>query len=153
MADPVTLTVGSIAALAFTKFLESSAGEAAKQLTPAVLDKIDTLRQAIWAKLRGIPEVDALKVTVEKGGPVSEQQVQLLTPYLDAAMKADPAFAQELRQLASEINQEINIQQGSGGEVWNVIGKAEKNEFIDNKAPIIKDNTGTINISYGQPPA
>ncbi|MEA5466843.1 hypothetical protein [Leptothoe sp. PORK10 BA2] len=93
MADPVTFTVGSIAALAFTKFLESSAGEAAQKLTPAVLDKIDTLRQAIWAKLRGIPDVDALKVTVEKGGPVSEQQVQLLTPYLDAAMKADSAFA------------------------------------------------------------
>ena len=151
MVDPVTLTVGSIAVLAFTKFLESSAGEAAKKLTPAVLDKIDTLRQTIWAKLRGIPDVDELNATAEKGGPVDEQNVKLLTPYLEAAMKADPAFDQQIRQLASEINQEINIQQGSGGEVWNVIGKAEKNEFTDNKAPIIKDNTGTINISYGQP--
>lgn len=153
MADLVTLTVGSIAALAFTKFLESSAGEAAKQFTPAVLDKIDILRQKIWAKLRGIPEVDALNATVENGGLVSERQVKLLTPYLEAAMKKDTAFAQEIRQIASEINQEIDIQQGSGGEVWNVIGKAERNEFTDNKAPIIKDNTGTINISYGQPPS
>ena len=33
-------------------------------------------------------------------------------------------------------------------ELWNVIGKAEKNEFNDNKAPIIKDNAGTVNINY-----
>jgi hypothetical protein len=32
MSEPVTLTVGAIAALAFAKFLESSAGEAAKKL-------------------------------------------------------------------------------------------------------------------------
>lgn len=153
MADPVTLTVSSIATLAFIKFLESSSGEAAKQLTPAVLQKIDRLRQTIWAKLRGIPDIDALNATAEKGEPLSEQQVKLLTPHLESAMKADPAFAEEIRQLASEINQEMNIQQGSDSEVWNVIGKAEKNEFIDNKAPIIKDNSGTISIAYGQPPA
>lgn len=153
MVNPVTLAVSSIASLAFTKFLESSAGEAAKKFTPAILEKIDTLRRAIWIKLRGIPDVDALNTAVEEGGPVSEHQVQLLTPHLEAAMKADPNFDQQIRRLASEINQEINIQQGSGSESWNVIGKAEKNEFIDNKAPIIKDNTGTVNISYGKPPA
>ncbi|MEN8443650.1 MAG: hypothetical protein ABG776_01420 [Cyanobacteria bacterium J06555_13] len=154
MPDPVSpLTVGSIATLALTKFLESSAGEAAKQLTPTVLAKIDTLRQKIWTKLRGNPEVKALTTTIETIGQASEQQVQQLTPCLEKAMQADIAFAQEIRQLANEINQEINIHQGSDGEVWNVIGKAEKNEFTDNKAPIIKDNTGTVNISYGQPPA
>lgn len=150
MADPVTLTVSSIAILAFTKFLESGAGETSKKLTPAVLDKIDKLRRIIWSKLRGIPEVDALNATAEDGGPLSDQQVKLLTPHLESAMKADPAFAQQISQLASEINQEIHIQQGSDGEIWYVIGKAEKNEFTDNKAPIIKDNTGKITISYGQ---
>jgi hypothetical protein len=61
MADPVTLSVGAIAALAFTKFLESSAGEAAKKLTPALLDKIEALRQTIWTKLRSIPAVDGVQ--------------------------------------------------------------------------------------------
>lgn len=63
MSEPATLTVGAIAALAFTKFLESSAGEAAKKLTPLALEKMDTLGKKIQAKLRGIPEIDALKVT------------------------------------------------------------------------------------------
>jgi tetratricopeptide (TPR) repeat protein len=35
-------------------------------------------------------------------------------------------------------------------EFGNVTGKAEQNLFIDNKAPIIKDNSGTVNINYGQ---
>ena len=35
-------------------------------------------------------------------------------------------------------------------ESWNVTGKAEQNLFIDNKAPIVKDNSGTVNINYGQ---
>jgi len=43
----ITLTVGAIAALAFTKFLETSAGEAAKKLSPAVLNKMEALRQKI----------------------------------------------------------------------------------------------------------
>ena len=35
-------------------------------------------------------------------------------------------------------------------ESWNVTGKAERNLFIDNKAPIVKDNFGTVTINYGQ---
>ena len=34
-------------------------------------------------------------------------------------------------------------------ESWNVTGKAEQNLFTDNKAPIVKDNFGTVNINYG----
>lgn len=120
MSEPVTLTVGAIAALAFTKFLESSAGEAAKNLTPVVLGKIDTLRKKIWAKLRGIPEVDALNVTVENGGKVTEPQIRQLTPHLEKAMREDNSFAQEVRQLASMINQEINISENGNANIQNV---------------------------------
>jgi len=35
-------------------------------------------------------------------------------------------------------------------EFGNVIGKAEQNLFIDNKAPIVKDNFGPVTINYGQ---
>lgn len=155
MADPVTLTVvaSAILSLVFKPYLESTAEQVAEKLNPVVLSKINALRQKIWQKLRGIREVEELNKTVEAGGTVTEQQVKLLTPHLEAAMKDDPAFDREIRNLAQQIQQEININQGSGSEVWNVIGHAEKNEFIDNKAPVIKDNTGTININYGQPPA
>jgi hypothetical protein len=64
----------------------------------------------------------------------------------------DEAFAQAVQSLAQQIQQDIGIQQGAEGEVWNVIGKAEKNVFTDNKAPIIKDSSGTVTINYGMPP-
>jgi tetratricopeptide (TPR) repeat protein len=35
-------------------------------------------------------------------------------------------------------------------ESWNVTGKAEKNIFEGNNAPILKDISGTVNINYGQ---
>lgn len=135
MADPVTLTVGAIAALAFTKFLESSAEHAAEKLTPAVLEKMNALRQKIWQKLRGIPEVDELNKTVESGGKVTDQQIKLLTPHLEAAMKEDDAFAQEVRQLASEINQEINIGEVLGKNIQNVYGGSPV-QINDPTAPV-----------------
>ena len=36
-----------------------------------------------------------------------------------------------------------------GSESWNVTGKAEKNIFEGNTAPIVKDNSGPVNINYG----
>jgi hypothetical protein len=63
-------------------------------------------------------------------------------------MRDDSAFADEVRSLAQTIQQSIQIADMSGGEVWNVVGKAEKNVYTDNKAPIMPDNSGTINITY-----
>jgi tetratricopeptide (TPR) repeat protein len=37
-----------------------------------------------------------------------------------------------------------------GSESWNVTGKAEKNIFEGNNAPILKDISGPVNINYGQ---
>jgi hypothetical protein len=151
MTEPITLTVGAIAALAFTKFLESSAGEAAKKLTPAVLDKIEALRTRIWNRLRGIPEIDELNATVEKGEFVTDQQIKLLTPHLEAAMKEDNAFAQEVRQLANEINQEINIGEILGENVQNVYGGSAV-QINDPRAPIftgdISGGNFTFNTTY-----
>jgi maleate cis-trans isomerase len=147
MTDPVTLTVGAIAALAFSKFLETSAGEAAKKLTPAVIDKIDNLRQKIWHKLRGIPEVDELNAAVESGNSVTEQQIKLLTPYLETAMKTDPAFAEDVRQLASEIHQEINIGEILGENVMNVYGGSAV-QINDPKAPVITGDISGGNFTF-----
>lgn len=40
MADPITLTATAIATLAFTKFVESAAGETGKKITEATLKKM-----------------------------------------------------------------------------------------------------------------
>ncbi|MEO0825909.1 MAG: hypothetical protein AAFY67_09630 [Cyanobacteria bacterium J06642_9] len=148
MTDPVTLTVGGIAALAFIKFIESSAGETAKKLTPAVLSKIDALRQKIWAKLKGIPEVDELNATAEQGGTITEEQIKLLTPHLEAAMKDGTTFAEEVRALASEINQEINIGEILGKNIQNVYGGSPV-QINDPKAPVFTGNiSGDVNFNY-----
>ena len=148
MADPVTLTVGGIAALAFTQFLTTSVGESAKKLTPAVLSKIDTLRKKIWAKLRGIPEVDELNATADQGGTITEQQIKLLTPHLEAAMKDDDAFAKEVRALASEINQEINIGEILGRNIQNIYGGSPV-QINDPNAPVFTGDIsgGTFNFT------
>ena len=148
MTDPVTLTVGGIAALAFTQFLTTSVGESAKKLTPAVLSKIDTLRKKIWAKLRGIPEVDELNATADQGGTITEQQIKLLTPHLEAAMKNDDAFAKEVRALASEINQEINIGEILGRNIQNIYGGSPV-QINDPNAPVFTGDIsgGTFNFT------
>lgn len=144
------LTASAIATLAFQKFIESGAGGLAKKFTSSAIYKMDELRRRIVDRLKGKNDkLDAALVGAEQG---KAEAISTVAKYLEMAMK-DQVFAQEVSGLAREIQQDIDIQQGSGGEVWNVIGKAEKNEFTDNKAPIIKDNTGTININYGQPPA
>jgi hypothetical protein len=150
MPEPVTLTVGAIAALAFTKFLESSAGEAAKKLTPLILEKIDTLRRKIWTRLRGIPEIDALQGTVEDSGKVTDPQINLLTPHLEAAMREDSTFAQEVRQLANEINQEINIGEILGNNQTVYGGSAV--QINDPNAPVFTGDIsgGTFNFTFNK---
>ncbi len=148
MTEPITLTVGTIAALAFTKFLESSTGEAGKQLTASVLKKIDILRNKICTKLRGIHEVDALHTSLNKGRKVTDEQINnVLVPHLESAMK-DEFFAKEVQQLAHEINQEISISEILGKNVMNVYGGSAV-QINDPTAPVIQGvSGGTINITY-----
>ena len=151
MVEPVSLTVGTIAALAFTKFLESTAGEAAKKLTPAVIEKMDALRQKIWNKLRGIPAVDALNNSVDQGAKITDQQLQTLTPHLEAAMKSDPDFAQDLQQIANQINQEINIGEILGKNIQNVCG-GTGTQVNDASGQVFSGNITGGNFYFGNPP-
>lgn len=148
MPEPTTLTVGTIAALAFTKFLETTASESSKKLTAAILGKMDELRNTIWNRLKGIPEVDELNSVAEKNGQVTDQQIKLLTPYLEAAMKEDKEFAQSIRQLAFEINQEINIGEIFAKNVQNIYGGSPV-QINDPKSPVFTGDIsgGTFNIS------
>jgi Skp family chaperone for outer membrane proteins len=150
MADPITIfTASAIANLAFQEFIKSGAGEVAKKFSAGAIAKINDLRKMIVHKLQGKDEkLDTALTSAEKG---DLKAIATVGKYLESAMQ-DEAFAQAVQSLAQQIQQDIDIQQGTGGEVWNVIGKAEKNEFIDNKAPIIKDSSGNVTINYGMPP-
>ena len=99
--DPLTLTGGAIAKLAFDELVKSGAGEVAKQ---AVGGAIGQLRSAIKARFVGKnAKAEAAIAKIEQ-----EQSADALTKlsvYLDDEM-ADAPFAQTLQQLAQQV---INI--------------------------------------------
>ena len=104
MADPVTLTAGAIATLAFQNFIESGAGELAKKFTYSAISKMDTLAKRIWGKLTGNRPVDEIKQDVDQQQKITPKQIDKVTSYLEVAMDEDPEFAQEIRLLANEID-------------------------------------------------
>jgi len=104
MVDPVTLTVGSIATLAFQKFLEAGAGKVAEKFTEAAIGKMDELRKLIWSKLIGRdPDLRQAAQAIEKSGRITPEQMDKITAHLQIAMKKEPQFAQQVQTLAHEI--------------------------------------------------
>ena len=103
MVDPVSLTASAIATLAFTKFLEGSAGKVAEKFTEGAIARMDDLRQKIWVKLRGRPRVEAVKATVETTKQMTQTEVNQLAAYLQVAMDEDASFAREIQAIAHEI--------------------------------------------------
>jgi hypothetical protein len=102
MADPVTLTAGAIATLAFQKFIESGAGELAKKFTEAAIAKMDELRQKVVEKLRGkSARIDEALVNAEQGDRAA---LDTIAKNLDVVMDEHPEFATELTVMAHEIN-------------------------------------------------
>jgi hypothetical protein len=156
MVDPVFVL--TIVSLAVTPFLNTEAGKASvgkisEKLTEGALRKMGDLWKLISSKLHSkkLPEVN---VAIEKAQQGDQTSIKEVAKHLEQIMESDKDFATEIQNLAQEIQQEIIIQQGAGGKVYNVFGgKVEENTFTDNKAPIVKDNTGTININWGIPPS
>ena len=99
--EPTTLTATAIATLAFQKFLETGAGELAKQFTTAARAKMDELRQMIWDKLRGNSKAENALTKAEQGSSTDLEQV---ADYLKVVMNEEPEFAQEIQALAQEIH-------------------------------------------------
>lgn len=127
MADP--FTVGTIATLAFTKFIESSAGELAKNFTQRGIEQMDTLRQKIWAKLMGNPRAEAALKAAEDG---SKADIEKVTYYLKIEMNEDEDFATEIQALAQQIqagkiqDQNAIQMEVTGNDNTNIQAKAEQ---------------------------
>jgi hypothetical protein len=103
MADPVTLTAGAIATLAFQKFVESSAGELAKKYTADAIAQMESLLKRIWTKLRGKPRIEEVKASLEKTHKITPEQINQIAAYLQVAIDDDPQFADEIHLMAQQI--------------------------------------------------
>lgn len=134
--EPISLTAGAIATLAFTKFFETSV----EKFTEAAIAKMDQLRQKIWDKLRGNFKAESALTAAEKG---SKPDLDRVAAYLQVIMDEEPDFAIELQVLAKEI---ININGVQGENIWYVSG-GEVNYSKDNKAPVIQGGSGH-NITF-----
>jgi hypothetical protein len=155
MVDPgFALTIVS---LAITPFLNTEAGKASvskisEKITEGVLKKMSELWNLIHDGLQSkkLPEVDTAIGKAKQGDQAAINEV---ARYLGQIMEKDEEFATEVQNLTQDIQQDIAIQQGAGSKIYNVFGgKVEDNTFTDNKAPIFKDNTGTVNINWGTLP-
>ena len=104
MADPVTLSAGAIATLAFQKFIEAGAGELAKKYTTDAIAQIESLLKRIWTKLRGKPRIEEVKASLEKTHTITPEQINQIAAYLQVAIDDDPQFAYEIRLMAQQIN-------------------------------------------------
>ena len=98
-----TLTAAVIAKLAFDGVIQAGAGK----LTEAALEKGKQLWQKIRGKVKeeGVTEAVLVEVEKNKSSQILEEKV---VPFLQAAMLKDPQFAQEIQNIAQQINQEIN---------------------------------------------
>ncbi|QSV55154.1 MAG: hypothetical protein HEP80_15970 [Dolichospermum sp. UKL201] len=103
MTDPFTvITASTIANLAFQEFIKSGSGELAKKFTTEAIAKMDELRKTILNKLRGTsPKVDEALTKVEKGDSAA---LPTITKYLDVVMEEDSDFAEQIKNIAHQIN-------------------------------------------------
>ena len=99
----MTLTATAIAKLAFDAVIQTGAGK----LTEAAIEKGKQLWQKIRGKVKeeGVTEAVLVEVEKNKSSKILEEQV---VPFLQVAMLKDPQFAQEIQNIAQQINQEIN---------------------------------------------
>ena len=95
------LTVATIAALAFDKFLGSSATELGKKFTQTAIEQMDRLRQLISEKLNLKSKSQEAITKVKQG---SKEDLQKVVSYLEVAMDDDEEFASQIQQLAQQIN-------------------------------------------------
>lgn len=103
-------TAKAIAELVFGKLVETAVGKAIE----AGADKLAPLRDKIFHRLKGDAQAEIALMDVEKNP--SGPNLDRVATFLDAAMRTDKPFADEIQAMAQQINQEIdarNIQDNS----------------------------------------
>ncbi|MEO1433451.1 MAG: hypothetical protein AAFS12_09730 [Cyanobacteria bacterium J06632_19] len=130
------ITASAIATLAFKKAFEKSI----EKFTEATWNKINALRKKIWQRFGNNQAAQNALVVADTG---SQADLDLVAQYLEQEMEWDTSFAQEVQNLAREIQQEINIGKIQGQNLQNVYGgEAEQNIVVGNNAPVIQGGSG-----------
>jgi hypothetical protein len=109
MTDPVTMTAGAIAALAFQEFVKSGAGELAKRFTGEAISqseryanaKMEQLRELIWGRLAG--KHPAADEAIEKAKAGEQEGIDVLAALLGVEL-LDKEFAGQVQAIMQEIN-------------------------------------------------
>jgi hypothetical protein len=145
-----------IAKVILDKFYEGAGtklGEIAVEKLPGVVKtKIQQLGNLVWKRcLQRASDTEQAQKLLQAAADGLEEAQENLAVGVNQVLEEDADFHKEVEQLATEINQQISIGQMNGGEVWNVFsgGKAQKNEFKNNKGPIY--NNSTINYNGIKP--
>lgn len=97
------LAAVKIAEIAFGKLLETAVGKGIE----ASLDKLKPLRDRIWHRLKGDAQAEIALIEVEKNA--SGPNLDRVATFLDAAMRTDKPFAEEIQAMAQQIDREINL--------------------------------------------
>ena len=116
MSDPIT--AATIATLLLMKFTEGTAGEAGKKLVTSLWD-------TIAARFQGNKQVERTLATIET--EKTPESAQPLVVYLGEEMKYAPDFAEEIRQLAQQIN---TLNQTESGQINTNYGR---DQFVINQ--------------------
>nr|CAO88550.1 unnamed protein product [Microcystis aeruginosa PCC 7806] len=95
-----------------------------EKFTEAALEKINTLRQIIWNKLKANPNAEKALQSAEKG---SKTDLEKVADYLKVAMNDESDFAEQVKGLATEI-QSLKIQDNSSMNQTNSGGQNLQNQ-------------------------
>jgi hypothetical protein len=116
-------TAAKILEIAVGGMIEGGAGK----LTEIALEKVNLLRQKIWNKLRGNPDVERAMKAIEQG---SKPELAQVIEHLQACMDKEPAFAEEIQMMAKEI-QLTNTQDNSRNQTFQDNEKVYYAEKVD----------------------
>ena len=136
--EPFTVT--DIAKLATQKFLESSAGELAKNFTPAAIAKINQLWQIIRQRFQGNSRREQVLTSIESG---SSQDLNRLIVYLEDVMDENQEFAAQLQAIVREIK--AGEQQGS---MTMKVENSDNNTNYQNQIKAKTSNIGDNSTNY-----
>ncbi|WP_448601688.1 hypothetical protein [Thermoleptolyngbya sp.] len=155
MIDPLSITAGTILAYALPKLLDASLEKVGELLTEEAINqakqKSQSLRQAILRRLN--PEKQKQLEQAMAAAETSPDQRQKLEEWLDRMMREHPEFAAELRTLAQEIHQIINVDTGQARNVQQVFAGGQGLMAPDANAPVIQAGANAqFTFNYTSPP-
>lgn len=131
------LTVAKILELAVGEFIKTGVGK----LTEGAIEKSGQLWGKIKNRLQGEPVVEAAIVEVEAG---SQEAVKQIEPFLQVAMVKDPIFAEEIQNIAQQINNEINLNQANVSMNQNISDQGKGYQIKAEKIDRVGDDYNTI---------